>query len=110
MFVIMLENHSEDSVIDRRAPDGSLLAPYMTQLAHTYAWAKDYYGVTHPSEPNYVASIAGSTRGLQEDDPTYRSDAPNIVDQLEARGLARARRGGRWSATASSGSAPSPTR
>lgn len=87
VFVIMLENHSEDSVIDKRAPDGSLLAPYMTQLAHTYAWAKDYYGVTHPSEPNYVASITGSTWGLQEDDPTYRSDAPNIVDQLEARGL-----------------------
>jgi hypothetical protein len=58
----------------------------MTALAHTYAWAQSYYGVTHPSEPNYIASITGSNWGLQ-DDNVHILDVPNLVDQLEASGL-----------------------
>ena len=52
IFVIMLENHSQSSVIDD--PN----APYLTSLAHTYGMADQYYGVTHPSMPNYLAAIA----------------------------------------------------
>jgi phosphatidylinositol-3-phosphatase len=85
IFEIMLENHSEHSVIDQRAPDGTLVAPFITQLAHTYSWANNYFGVTHPSEPNYIASITGSNWGLQ-DDNTHILDVPNIVDQLESHG------------------------
>src|ERR1700742_2725263 len=57
VFVIMLENHSQSSVIDD--PN----APFITSLAHKYAMAANYYGVTHPSEPNYVAAISGSNWG-----------------------------------------------
>ena len=56
VFVIMLENHSKSSVID----DAN--APYITSLAHQYAVAENYYGVTHPSQPNYVAAISGSAQ------------------------------------------------
>jgi hypothetical protein len=86
LFVIMLENHSQHSVIDQRDGSGNLVAPYITGLAHTYGRATNYYGVTHPSEPNYIASITGSNWGIQ-DDNVHVLDVPNLVDQLEEHGL-----------------------
>ena len=80
VFVIMLENHSKNGVI------GDRNAPYITSLANEYGVAGRYYGVTHPSEPNYVAMIAGSNFGINSDSPANRYDAPNLVDQLEAKG------------------------
>ncbi len=81
IFVIMLENHSKSSVIND--PN----APYLTSLAHTYAMADNYYGVTHPSMPNYIAAIAGDNFGIQDDNDqnVVNFDRPNLVDQLEAR-------------------------
>ncbi|HVU77099.1 MAG TPA: alkaline phosphatase family protein [Gaiellaceae bacterium] len=81
VFVIMLENHSQSSVID----DAN--APFITSLAHQYGLAADYYGVTHPSEPNYVASISGSNWGHNVDDPSLVYDHLNIVDELESHHL-----------------------
>jgi hypothetical protein len=81
IFVIMLENHSQSSVID------DVNAPYITQLAHSNAMAAQYYGVTHPSEPNYVAAISGSNWFINDDSPAHRYDHTNLVDQLEANGL-----------------------
>jgi len=81
VYVLMLENHSKSSVIDD--PN----APYITSLAHTYTMADHYYGVTHPSMPNYIASIAGDNFGIQDDNDqnVVNLDRPNLVDQLEAR-------------------------
>jgi Phosphoesterase family len=47
------------------------------------------WGVTHPSEPNYVASTAGSFFGIQDDNPywTHQVAEPNLGSQLEAAGL-----------------------
>jgi phosphatidylinositol-3-phosphatase len=83
IFVIMLENHSQSSVID------DVNAPYLTQLAHTYAMADRYYGVTHPSMPNYIAAIAGDNFGIQDDhdERIVNLDRRNLVDQLEAKGI-----------------------
>jgi hypothetical protein len=81
VFVIMLENHSKSSVID------DVNAPYITSLAHSYATAANYYGVTHPSEPNYIASISGSNWGVNDDQASNRFDHLNIVDLLEANHL-----------------------
>jgi len=48
----------------------------------------DYHGVTHPSQPNYVAAVGGSTNGVWLD-TTWRidSDTKTIVDLLEARNI-----------------------
>jgi len=83
VFVIMLENHSRSSVIDD--PN----APYLTNLAHTYAMADHYYGVTHPSMPNYLAAVAGDNFGIQDDNDqnVVNLDRANLVDQLEAKHL-----------------------
>jgi hypothetical protein len=78
VFVIVLENHSKNGVI------GDPNTPYITSLASKYAVAGRYYGVTHPSEPNYLALIAGDNFGLNADDPSKRFDAKNLVDQIEA--------------------------
>lgn len=82
VFVIMLENHSKNSVIDD--PN----APYLTSLAHSYGMADHYYGVTHPSMPNYVAAISGDTFGIQddEDENVVNLNQRNLVDQLESAG------------------------
>jgi len=80
IFVIMLENHSQSSVIDD--PN----APYLTSLAHTYGMADNYYGVTHPSMPNYIAALAGDNYGIQDDNDqnVVNLDRVNLVDQLES--------------------------
>lgn len=78
IFVIMLENHSQSSVL------GDPNAPYINALANEFAVAENYYGVTHPSEPNYVAAISGSNWFVNDDNPANRYDHTNLVDQLEA--------------------------
>src|SRR5579859_5765675 len=81
IFVIMLENHSKSSVL------GDQNAPYLNSLAQSYAVAENYFGVTHPSEPNYVAAISGSNWFVNDDNPANRFNHTNIVDQLEAKKL-----------------------
>src|SRR5579872_6391144 len=82
IYEIMMENTNYEDIIGNTAD-----APYINYLANTYSFAANYYGVTHPSEPNYVASIAGDFFGLHADDPTQRFNQQNLVDQLEAKGL-----------------------
>jgi hypothetical protein len=77
-FVIVLENHSEHSVI------GDANTPFISSLAQQYGLAANYFGVTHPSEPNYVAMISGSNWFTNNDNPANRFDHTNLVDELEA--------------------------
>ena len=81
IYVIMLENHSQSSVI------GNANAPFLNQLAEHNVTADHYYGVTHPSMPNYIGAIAGDNFGIQddEDENVVNLDRRNLVDQLEAR-------------------------
>ncbi|MGZ6322212.1 MAG: alkaline phosphatase family protein [Ktedonobacterales bacterium] len=89
IFYVMMENHSYDDII------GNSNAPQLNSLAHNYGLATSYYGVTHPSEPNYIAAIGGSYYGIQDDSPFNSTDngvshtisAPSVVDQLESAGL-----------------------
>jgi len=79
VFVIMMENTSYTSLI------GNSNAPWINSAATTYELATNYTGVTHPSQPNYIAATSGSTNGVS-DDNTVTVDVPNIVDQLEVKG------------------------
>lgn len=81
IIIIMLENHGDGSVI------GNPSAPGLTELAHRNAYASRYYGVTHPSLPNYLAITSGNTWYSNSDDPTQRFNHTNIVDQFEAHGI-----------------------
>ena len=77
VFVIMMENTGYTSLI------GNSNAPFINSAAATYGLATKYFGVTHPSQPNYIAATSGSTNGVADDNDTT-IDVPNIVDQLEA--------------------------
>ena len=79
VFVIMMENTSFASLI------GNPNAPWINQAAKKYGFATNYTGVTHPSQPNYIAATSGSLNGVTSD-ATTTINVPNIVDQLEAHG------------------------
>jgi phospholipase C len=79
VFVIMMENTGFDSLI------GNPNAPWINQTAQKHGLATNYFGVTHPSQPNYIAATSGSTNGVTSDDDVT-INVPNIVDQLEAHG------------------------
>ena len=79
VFVIMMENTGYDSLI------GNPNAPWINNAATTYGLATNYFGVTHPSQPNYIGATSGSTNGVSDDNDTT-INVPNIVDQLEANG------------------------
>ncbi len=76
VFVIMMENTGYDSLI------GNSNAPWINAAASTHGLATSYFGVTHPSQPNYVAATAG-TEGIDSDNDETLS-VPNLVDQLES--------------------------
>jgi phosphatidylinositol-3-phosphatase len=79
VFVIMMENTSFSSLI------GNPNAPWINHAATTYGFATNYTGVSHPSQPNYIASTSGSLNGVVNDNDVT-INVPNIVDQLEAHG------------------------
>ncbi|HEY1962864.1 MAG TPA: alkaline phosphatase family protein [Rhizomicrobium sp.] len=62
IFVIMMENHAYDEIIGNTKD-----APFINQLASQYNVETEYYGVTHPSLPNYLAFASGSFQGIFDD-------------------------------------------
>src|SRR6201987_188939 len=79
VFIIMMENTGFDTLI------GNPNAPFINAAAANFGLATNYFGVTHPSQPNYIAATSGSTNGVVNDND-ITIDVPNIVDQLEAKG------------------------
>jgi hypothetical protein len=75
-----MENKEIGQVLD------SSRAPYLNGLASQYAVATRYYGVTHPSLPNYLAMVAGDTLGVTENCTDCFQTAPNLADQIDASG------------------------
>jgi hypothetical protein len=48
----------------------------------------NYFAITHPSQPNYVAAVGGSTHGVTGDSfARISSSSKTIVDLLEAKGV-----------------------
>ncbi len=80
IFVIVLENKEYERVV------GNTEAPYLNTLAQQYGLATNYYAISHPSLPNYLALLGGDTFGVTSDCTDCFIDAPNLVDQLEAGG------------------------
>ena len=83
IFVIVEENAEFGSII------GNPKAPTLNALASRYGLATQSFGVTHPSEGNYVAMLGGDAYGI-EDDNAFTSHTiarPSLVDQLEGAGL-----------------------
>src|SRR2546421_862268 len=80
VFTIVLENKEYETII------GNKQAPYFNSLVSSYALATQYYAITHPSLPNYLALTGGNTFGLSEDCTACFQHASNLADQIEASG------------------------
>lgn len=75
---MVFENKDYSSVI------GNPAAPTFNSMAKKYALLTRYYGVSHPSLPNYLALASGSTQGITSDCTSCIVAARNLVDTLQA--------------------------
>src|SRR4029077_17262692 len=81
VMVLVLENREYTDVI------GATSMPYLNTLALKYGAAKSWYGVAHPSLPNYLALISGSTQGVTDDGTGYAFSGDNLGHQLSVAGV-----------------------
>ena len=81
VVVLVMENEEYGSVI------GSRDAPFVNSLARRYAQFTSFHGVRHPSLPNYLALLGGSTFGIDSDCTDCSRSAPTLLDQLDRAGL-----------------------
>lgn len=78
VVVVMEENHSYSDIIGNTSQ-----APYFNSLASQGALLTDYFAISHPSEPNYMALFAGSTFGLTGDTcPVNEGTTANLGSEL----------------------------
>jgi hypothetical protein len=75
--VVVMENREYGQVI------GGASAPYVNRLANRYALATRFFAVTHPSLPNYLALVGGSTFGITSDCTSCSVPGRSLVDQFE---------------------------
>ncbi|KAI5241204.1 phosphoesterase-domain-containing protein [Aureobasidium subglaciale] len=77
--VIWLENTD----YDKAAGD-----PNLAWLAKKGITLSNYFGVTHPSEPNYVAAIGGDNFGMDNDNfNQIPGNVSSLIDLLEDKGV-----------------------
>src|SRR5262250_3591566 len=83
VVVIVEENNGFHDVI------GNPAAPNLNALAQQFGLATDYFGVSHPSEPNYVALLGGNTFGIADDNPYFLNavNKPSLISQLDEAGI-----------------------
>ena len=77
VIVVVLENKSQSSVL------GSDSAPNFNRFAKHNAVLSSYGGVAHPSLPNYLALVSGSTHGITTDCTSCLVSGKNLADTLE---------------------------
>ena len=80
-MVIVEENRNRSEVV------GASDMPYFNSLASTFGSTTAWSGVAHPSLPNYLALISGSTQGVTDDGCSYSFSGPTIATQLAGAGI-----------------------
>ena len=72
VLVVYFENAARSTVQSK--------GPYEVSLENQYAYSSTYYGICHPSAPNYLAGISGQT--LQCGSDGYKSYSANNLGNL----------------------------
>jgi phosphatidylinositol-3-phosphatase len=80
VVVVVFENHEASSIAGN--PD----APTFNALARRYATLTNYTAVAHPSLPNYLALVSGSTHGISSDCTDCVVQARSLADALATAG------------------------
>jgi phosphatidylinositol-3-phosphatase len=80
VIVVVFENKEAGSVVGRSE------APTFDRMAKEYAGLGRYYGVAHPSLPNYLALVSGSTFGISSDCTSCVVGGRSLAGTLAAAG------------------------
>jgi acid phosphatase len=80
VVLVVFENHEATAIA------GSPSAPTFNALGRRYARLTNYDAVAHPSLPNYLALVSGSTHGITSDCTECVVRARSLADTLEAAG------------------------
>jgi phospholipase C len=80
IILIVFENRNYDEVI------GNSQMPYFNQLASQNVLLTQSYAVTHPSLPNYIALVSGSTYGITSDCLDCFLNQTNLADTIQSSG------------------------
>ena len=80
VVVVVFENKGRDRVL------GSADAPTFAKLALRGATLTNYRAVAHPSLPNYLALVSGSTQGITDDCTSCLVTGRSLADTLAAAG------------------------
>ena len=81
IVIVIEENYSYSQMID--SPN----APYINRLAAQGAVFTQSFGITYPSQPNYLALFSGSTQGITDNSCPHTFTTPNLGQALLAAGL-----------------------
>ena len=81
IVIVIEENKSYSQIIGN--PD----TPYINALAQRGALFTNSYGITHPSQPNYLALFNGTTRGIRSNTCPLDLSGDNLASVLLASGL-----------------------
>ena len=77
VMIVVLENTGFQDAVRQ---------PFMARLAREGALLSNYHAITHPSQPNYIALIAGTPSGVTSNSPVTLATR-HIGDLLEAKGM-----------------------
>jgi hypothetical protein len=80
IIVVLFENKDYKTVV------GSPEMPNLNRLAKENTLLTSYYGVAHPSLPNYLALVGGDTFGVKNDCTDCFQTAGNLGDLIEKSG------------------------
>jgi hypothetical protein len=82
IVVLSLENENYSDIV------GNTQAPYLNSLIAQGMLLTNYYGVAHPSQPNYIALFSGSTQGITTNGtfPQFPATVPTLASTLAASG------------------------
>jgi hypothetical protein len=80
VLVVVFENRGASAIV------GNPAAAVFNRLARRYALLANYDAVAHPSLPNYLALVSGTTGGLLRDCLRCSLAAPTIAQTLDASG------------------------
>lgn len=81
IVIVIEENKAYDQIIGENGP------PYINALAKRGMLFTQSFGVTHPSQPNYIALFSGSTHGVTNDDCPQELSGDNLASALAAKRL-----------------------
>ncbi|MFA6922106.1 MAG: alkaline phosphatase family protein [Gallionella sp.] len=82
VVVVIEENRGYNQIMDKLNSDS-----YIHQLARRGMLLTKSYGVTHPSQPSYLALFSGSTQGITSNTCPLEFSTDNLASSLISKGL-----------------------